>query len=331
MSASAGFANSTAADLFTMAPAATHSSSSLAATALKLLAVVFVIGNYKVIPFKWTFHFYYYVVKYLFVLPRLAKFRKTNTVIARPGEKLAAVEDTAATGASSSVDSSTVASTASSSTTSLARAAAESLTATTTSSPLPPPSVANSLFTSDHTAPGLYRANDYRSRTVALECDMNGHKNNATYFTDMDLARSDLLLGQFAASFLHYRAVTGGYPYVPLGAVACVFKRELRPYQAYVVRSRVLGWDHKWLFVVSRFEFAEGKNKGSNAQRGKLAAVGLSKYVFKLGRRTLPPEEFMAHSYATLGVTETDVQRGRMEFGYAKGLIEAEAVLDLEL
>ena len=69
----------------------------------------------------------------------------------------------------------------------------------------------------------------------------------------------------------------------PLGSVMTIFKRELKPFQRYQIRSRILGWNEKWLFVLSRFEFSD-RNK-------TLAAIALSKYVFKFNKVTIPPEE----------------------------------------
>lgn len=191
----------------------------------------------------------------------------------------------------------------------------------------------------------LFYANSYYTRAVPMECDINGHKSNSTYFTDLDLARSDLLIDILDASFTYYRKNNGRYPYVPLGSVSCLFKREIKPFQRYVIRSRILGWDSKWVFVISRFEFvppkgepASARSKSeckafpSNEKRGKLAAIGLSKYVFKLGRKTIDPEEFLSHSEERLGITEEDYKQGRMDFESAKGIVEAEAnTVDMEL
>lgn len=38
-----------------------------------------------------------------------------------------------------------------------------------------------------------------------------------------------------------------------LGAVSCVFRKELAPYEKYEVWTRVLSWDRKWLYIVSHF------------------------------------------------------------------------------
>jgi len=56
----------------------------------------------------------------------------------------------------------------------------------------------------------------------------------------------------------------------------------------YEVGSRVLGWDGKWFFVVSHFREVGGG--------GRLFASALSKYVFKNGSKTVPPEVVLRES-----------------------------------
>ncbi|KAJ5498180.1 hypothetical protein N7453_007231 [Penicillium expansum] len=92
---------------------------------------------------------------------------------------------------------------------------------------------------------------------------------------------------------------------IALGRTSCVFKREIKPLQRYEVWSRVLSWDAKWLVLVSYFVKAGthksvmrslqkgNQNKeGSDAQKAILA-VAVTRYVFKDGRRTAPPEEVL--------------------------------------
>lgn len=270
---------------------------------LKTLIAFFVVSNYKVLPFKWTLHFYYYVIKYLFVRPLFRKHQKIVKTIP------------------------------------------DSSPATSNLNISNPTNTTTPITAVSETDRHLFYANAYYSRAVLMECDLNGHKSNSTYFSDLDLARTDLLIDIFDEAFMHYKKTKGRYPYVPLGSVSCVFKREIKPFQKYVIRSRVLGWDDKWLFVISRFEFEPPKGEPakagtksnakafpSNESRGKLAAIGLSKYVFKLGRKTIPPEEFLSHAEARLGITQEDYKKGRMDFERAKGIVEAEAnTVDLEL
>lgn len=122
------------------------------------------------------------------------------------------------------------------------------------------------------------------------ETDYNLHKSNSTYFSDLDESRTALatrLLGPGlrAGDKTLERQGHRGRVGVMLGAVHCSFHREIRPYERYEVRSRVLGWDRKWL-VIGTFLVREGR-KGKEET---LLASALSKYVVKKGRFTVAPE-----------------------------------------
>lgn len=186
------------------------------------------------------------------------------------------------------------------------------------------PSVPASITEKDELK--LFRSSMWSSFANLLEIDANLHKSNSTYFTDLDLARTKLLLPLFRDFFVGHRLEMGRFPYVPLGSVMTVFRREIGPLQRYTVRSRVLGWDNKWLFVLSRFEIGGPSRDNVNAQ---LAAVALSKYVFKDGRKTIAPED--AIHRANLDVSPAVLQRGRMDFEHAKSFLQSEAVMDLPM
>ena len=109
-----------------------------------------------------------------------------------------------------------------------------------------------------------------------------------------------------------------------LGGVACNFRREIKPYEAFEVWTRVLTWDHKWLYIIGHFvkkgavrpkshtlqpwrkakEGPETKRNtdAANATAEKqgphpaIFATGISKYVFKKGRLTIPPERVLRAS-----------------------------------
>lgn len=155
----------------------------------------------------------------------------------------------------------------------------------------------------------------YTTFAPAMECDLNFHKSNSTYFSDLDIARTDLMVDVFRDMLSETKKKEGFYPYIPLGAVTCIFKRELKPYQQYKIRSKVLGWDEKWLFVLSKFEY----------MNGKLAAVAVTKYVFKLKRRTIPPKDAIQMCYQW---SEELEKKGREGMVKVKGLLEIEALED---
>ncbi|KAK9322367.1 hypothetical protein V1517DRAFT_323591 [Lipomyces orientalis] len=130
----------------------------------------------------------------------------------------------------------------------------------------------------------VFRTRVWTSRSPPMECDLNGHKSNSTYFSDLDNARTDLMVDVFKKMLLGTRKESGTWPYLPLGAVVSIFRREIKPFAKYNIKSKIIGWDGKWLFVVSRFELAESAHT---------CAISISKYVFKLGRKTIAPQDVL--------------------------------------
>lgn len=130
----------------------------------------------------------------------------------------------------------------------------------------------------------VYEVAHYHTYCPLMEMDFNLHKSNSTYFSDMDMARSKVMAHVFKDFFLNYKDETvkmakHQWVYTPLGSVQMVFRKEIKPYTMYDVESKVFGWTNKWLYVICEFK-----------QHGQVHAFGLSKYVFKQQRKTVPPE-----------------------------------------
>jgi len=156
------------------------------------------------------------------------------------------------------------------------------------------------------------------------------HKSNATYFSDLDISRTHLLTALCGNGIDHVRkemAVKKDDRFsIMLGGVSCTFRREIKPYQPFEIWSRVLCWDRKWLYIVSHFvkkgdvkpmgytlrprkttAAVGGKTATQQESNGKpnmhinivaathpaIFASGISKYVFKKGRLTIPPERIL--------------------------------------
>ncbi|KAJ5714384.1 uncharacterized protein N7483_011565 [Penicillium malachiteum] len=131
-----------------------------------------------------------------------------------------------------------------------------------------------------------------------IECDYNLHKSNSTFFSDLDINRTQLMM----AHFKHVIS-TSSMPRITnrkrpllmaMGGVSCLFHREVKPLQRYEVWSRVLAWDEKWVYVVSYFVkkgalASDGSIRGDPDAKFVLAS-GLARYVFKEGRVTVKPE-----------------------------------------
>jgi len=78
------------------------------------------------------------------------------------------------------------------------------------------------------------------------DCDYNWHLSNSSYSKVLDVARSNSVLNIFPSFVL----AGGG---IALAGTHFQFLREIPMFARYEVRSQIVGWDHKWLYVVHRF------------------------------------------------------------------------------
>ncbi len=102
------------------------------------------------------------------------------------------------------------------------------------------------------------------TRSPLVECDYNFHKSNSTYFSDLDVTRSNIVCCLLREGIKKLNTTPGvvigpdGVPAkgrwgIMLGSVQCSFKKEIAPYEPYEMWSRILCWDRKWIYVVSHF------------------------------------------------------------------------------
>ena len=171
------------------------------------------------------------------------------------------------------------------------------------------------------------------TRAAPLECDYNGHKSNSTYFSDLDINRTQLLARLFQAvlSAAHYdRSKRARHLNIALGSACCVFRREIRPLQKCQIWSRVLSWDEKWVYIVSYF-VSNDDTKEQNAHmpgEDNILASGIARYVFKDGRKTVRPVEALTDC----GVLplHTDDSWNEYEAERAKGMVTGQCLAGLE-
>ncbi|RAH68048.1 uncharacterized protein BO66DRAFT_455797 [Aspergillus aculeatinus CBS 121060] len=141
-----------------------------------------------------------------------------------------------------------------------------------------------------------------------LETDYNFHKSNSTYYADLDASRitpmayfywpgREKVSAEIDAE-LAAQATAEGIPppksapiFIALGGVYCSFKKEIKPFERYEMRSQVVAWDRKWIYVLTHFVKTGRRNKDGSSI---VAAVGMSKYCVKKGRLTVPVERLLA-------------------------------------
>jgi acyl-CoA thioesterase FadM len=120
-------------------------------------------------------------------------------------------------------------------------------------------------------------------RVTFGDLDFNLHMNNGRYLALMDLGRLDLALraGVFRPAWQgRWRPV--------LGSATIRFRRSLRPFQRFELRTRLLCWDHRWFVFEQRFE-----------ADGELYAVALARALFTSPQGSVAP----AQTLAAVGLT----------------------------
>lgn len=119
-----------------------------------------------------------------------------------------------------------------------------------------------------------------RFRVMPHDLDINIHMNNARYLALMDLGRFDLIIrcGLWRGVWRHrWQPVIGG--------AVTRYRRPLKPFQAFALKSRLLAWDDKWLYIEHRIEVA-----------GALACHTLVRGAFVGAGGVVPPAEVAAMS-----------------------------------
>ena len=167
---------------------------------------------------------------------------------------------------------------------------------------------------------GVFSTTVLHTYNSLFETDMYMHKNNGTYFVDMDIARTELMSKIFVKSWMTCKK----WPIVPVGSIHAIFKKEIKPLQKYTIESNILCWDEKWIYVICKFFIKNSKNEKI------LATYGLTKYVLKEGRKTIPPEGAL-EDCGLLNETVLEINNKNLDILIAQnGLIDSEKLIQLK-
>ncbi|GAA5823017.1 hypothetical protein JCM3770_005381 [Rhodotorula araucariae] len=126
-----------------------------------------------------------------------------------------------------------------------------------------------------------------KGRVTLGDGDYNMHMSNSTYARVSDAARFRFLLELIGPAF-------GAGVWSPLAATAFTFYREVPLGAKYEIETRVLSWDDKWMYCISRFTTAP--KRGSSERT--LCCVALFRSCFKLrgSRLSIPPARVLSYS-----------------------------------
>lgn len=119
---------------------------------------------------------------------------------------------------------------------------------------------------------GFFNASVVTFRVLPNDLDLNLHMTNSRYLSVMDLGRVDLLIRSgLSKHLLHekWQAV--------LGSAHIRFRRSLKPFQKYQLKTQLISMDDKWFYIEQRFE-----------SDGQLIAYGLVKAVFVGKKGSIP-------------------------------------------
>ena len=91
---------------------------------------------------------------------------------------------------------------------------------------------------------GMFDESVLRGRVWLTDLDLNVHMNNARYLAVMDLGRFDMFVRSgMLRAFIRKRIQ-------PLmGATMVRYRRALRPFEAFTLHSRFVGWDERRAYV----------------------------------------------------------------------------------
>jgi len=119
-----------------------------------------------------------------------------------------------------------------------------------------------------------------RFRVWPTDLDTNLHMNNGVYLSIMDLGRTDLGL---RTGLLRVMKERGWYPVVASQAIR--YRRSLKPWRAFEVHTKVLGWDERFFFIQQKFMLGQEvaalavvkarllKNSGGGVNPGDIAVA----------------------------------------------------------
>ncbi len=113
-------------------------------------------------------------------------------------------------------------------------------------------------------------------RVMPTDLDVLMHMNNGVYLSLQDLARMDYMIRARAFSKINAK---GWYPVVASEMIR--FRRSLALFQKFELRTRLISWDDKYLYLEHKF-----------VSRGEVMALGMirARFLSKKGGAVSPQE-----------------------------------------
>jgi acyl-CoA thioesterase FadM len=123
----------------------------------------------------------------------------------------------------------------------------------------------------------ILEASTLHMAVMPNDLDFNGHVNNGRFLTLADIGRMDFVLRSGAAkAAFRMRAL----PIV--GDSLAKFRRDLKLFERFDIRTRLIGWDDKWTFMEHRF-----------LRHGRVLGVVVIRGLFKGPQGPISPGDFL--------------------------------------
>lgn len=164
----------------------------------------------------------------------------------------------------------------------------------------------------------IFQKSTYKTYNSPLECDFYLHKSNSCYAEELDIVRSELMTSVLQKFFTEYPTQSKQFPFVPVASLWTSFRKEIKPFERYTIESRILGWDEKWIFVISKFIKINGD----------IASTSITKYVFKDGRKTIKPIDAIKCQGVWSEEVEKEAAKG---LEYVKIFVNNETIENVEM
>jgi acyl-CoA thioesterase FadM len=110
------------------------------------------------------------------------------------------------------------------------------------------------------------------------DLDLMLHMNNGRYLSLMDLGRVDLMV---RAGFWQLAKRRGWYPVIASSLID--YRRPLTMFQRFELRTRVAGWDERWVYMEQQF-----------VRQGTIAAAATVKTAIRSASGAVPTAEALA-------------------------------------
>jgi acyl-CoA thioesterase FadM len=117
-----------------------------------------------------------------------------------------------------------------------------------------------------------------RFTVLPHDCDLNFHLNAGRFVSFMDIARVELIGRTRLLGMLLRR---GWRPVI--GGAVIRYRRSILPFERFDIRTRVVGWDEKWIYVEHVLE-----------KDGTFCAAGHMRTVIRSRTGTIAPKDVLA-------------------------------------